>query len=111
MKEDTRVEGPFEFGIKPVQRNSKTDWEEVKQHAQSGDLDKIPADIYVKHYGNLKRIEKDHLKIVDKDGVRGTWIWGETGLGKSRLARVDDDGNPVDVYPKLCNKWWDGYQG
>lgn len=30
MKDDTRVEGPWEFGVKPVQRNSKTDWEEVK---------------------------------------------------------------------------------
>lgn len=30
MKEDTRLEGPFEYGIKPVKRNSKTDWEEVK---------------------------------------------------------------------------------
>ena len=33
MKEDTRLEGPFEFGIKPVKRNSKTDWEEVKKNA------------------------------------------------------------------------------
>jgi hypothetical protein len=27
MKEDTRVAGPWEFGIKPMQRNNKTDWE------------------------------------------------------------------------------------
>lgn len=33
MKEDTRLEGPYEFGVKPVERNSKTDWEEVKQKA------------------------------------------------------------------------------
>jgi len=26
MKEDTRVEGPWEFGTRPVKRNSKTDW-------------------------------------------------------------------------------------
>jgi len=26
LKEDTRVEGPWEFGVKPVKRNSKTDW-------------------------------------------------------------------------------------
>lgn len=30
MKDDTKIEGPWEFGIKPVQRNSKADWEEVK---------------------------------------------------------------------------------
>lgn len=33
MKEDTRLEGPFEHGKKPVQRNNKTDWEEVKEKA------------------------------------------------------------------------------
>jgi len=30
MKEETRIDGPWEFGVKPVQRNNKTDWEEVK---------------------------------------------------------------------------------
>lgn len=27
MKEDTRVEGPWEFGTKPIKRNNKHDWE------------------------------------------------------------------------------------
>jgi hypothetical protein len=54
LKEDTRIEGPWEFGVKPVQRNSKVAWEEVKEHAMLGELDKIPADIFVRHYGNLK---------------------------------------------------------
>ncbi len=26
MKKDTRVDGPWEFGSKPVNRNNKTDW-------------------------------------------------------------------------------------
>lgn len=50
MKEDTRLEGPYEYGMKPVKRNSKKDWEEVKANAINGDLDKVPADIFVKHY-------------------------------------------------------------
>lgn len=29
MKEDTRVDGPWEFGVRPIKRNSKTDWERV----------------------------------------------------------------------------------
>lgn len=33
MKEETRLEGPWEFGTKPLKRNSKTDWEEVKKAA------------------------------------------------------------------------------
>lgn len=50
MKSETRVDGPWEFGEKPVRRNNKTDWEEVKQNAIAGQLDKVPADIFVKNY-------------------------------------------------------------
>jgi len=53
LKEETRVEGPWEFGIKPVKRSSKVDWERVFEEAKKGNLDKIPADIKVKHYSNL----------------------------------------------------------
>lgn len=31
MKEDTRVDGPWEMGTKPLKRNDKKDWEEIKQ--------------------------------------------------------------------------------
>lgn len=50
MKEESRIDGPWEFGIKPVQRNSKEDWDEVKSKAKAGKLDEIPSEIYVKHY-------------------------------------------------------------
>lgn len=60
MKQDTRVEGPFEFGTKPVQRNSKVDWQEQRDFAKAGDLDKIDPKIYITHYTNLRAIAKDH---------------------------------------------------
>ena len=107
MKEDTRVEGPWEFGVKPVQRNSKADWEEIYLKAKRGRIEEIPADIRVRCYSQLKRIEKDHLVIEDSPDVRGVWIYGPSGVGKSWSARRDFPG----AYPKLCNKWWDGYQG
>lgn len=47
------------------------------------------------------------MRPVDKDHLRGIWLHGASGVGKSRLAR---DKFP-NSYPKLCNKWWDGYKG
>lgn len=108
MKEDTRVDGPWEFGSMPINRNSKTDWEKVFSLAKEGDIDSIPADIRVRHYSTLKKISKDHLRVRgEADNLKGEWYCGPSGIGKSRLAR---DMYP-NAYPKLANKWWDGYNG
>ena len=107
QKTESRVEGPWEYGVKPLQRNSKADWEEVYLNAKRGRIEDIPADIRVRCYSQLKKIEKDHLVVKDSNNVRGVWIYGPSGVGKSRSARRDYP----DAYPKLCNKWWDGYQG
>ncbi len=37
--------------------------------------------------------------------VRGIWIYGPPGTGKTHWARNYDS----NFYPKLANKWWDGY--
>ena len=58
MKEDTRVEGPWEYGTKPIQRNSKTDWEEVYTNAKRGRLEDIPADVRVRCYSQLRRLKR-----------------------------------------------------
>lgn len=29
MKEEGRIDGPWQFGVRPVKRNCKTDWERV----------------------------------------------------------------------------------
>lgn len=107
MKEETRVEGPWEYGDKPMDRGSRTDWKSVWENAKKGNIEDIPDDVKVRCYSNLKRIEKDHMEFEDTDDVRGHWIWGPSGVGKSTHARE----HFPRAYPKKCNKWWDGYQG
>lgn len=57
LKLDTRVEGPFEFGIKPkaVDRSAKggqrtkEQWEEVRKVIVSNDRKAVPVDLVIKH--------------------------------------------------------------
>jgi len=108
-KDDTAVEGTrFELGKRAVDRGNPVDWEGVRNDAKRGRLDAIPGDIYVRLYGNLKRIAVDHCEPVAI--VREVVVyWGATGVGKSRRAW---DEATFDAYPKdPRTKFWDGYRG
>lgn len=107
-KEETRVEGTqFELGELPMKRNSKTDWDKVKQSAKRGALDEIPSDVFINHYRTLKLIHKDYMeRPKDQENVCGIWYTGIPGSGKSHMARE----RYQDYYLKPCNKWWDNYQ-
>lgn len=107
MKKETRVDGPIELGIKPVKVFSKVDWEEVWSKAKDGKIEEIPASIRVIHYNKLKQIAKDNIQFKDCEHLRGIWVYGKAGTGKSKWAREQS----TSIYPKLCNKWWDGYKG
>lgn len=108
-KDDTAIEGTrFELGELPKKRNSSKDWDEIWENAKRGRYESIPRDVLIRSYRTIKDIAKDHMTLPQAlDDVCGVWIYGESGVGKSRLAR--------DTYPgaywKPCDKWWDGYQG
>lgn len=107
-KEETRIpDTQFEYGAKPMQRNLERDWDAIRESAISGNLTTIPSDIFVRCYGNLKKIASDHL--VPHYVEREVFVfWGITGTGKSK--RAWDEGGML-AYPKdPCTKWWCGYK-
>lgn len=109
-KEESRIEGPFTFGKIPERNQSakgKIDWTMVRRNAEEFKFDEIDDEAYVKYWGNIKKIAVESLKPKQYDTVRGIWIYGHTGVGKSHYARTNFGD---DVYYKAQNKWWDGYR-
>jgi len=108
QKDDTYIEGTrFSFGEAPLKRNDKTDWDKVKSLAIAGNIDAVPADIFIKHYHTLKKIKLDNMVFEDK--VKNVRIyWGVSGSGKSHRAR--EEAGPGAYIKDPCTKWWDGYR-
>jgi len=105
----------IEYGTRParsvnVGQMNQARWTEVKEAAKRGDMEAIPADIYIRYYGALKAIAKDHMQpVADLDAPCGIWLTGESGVGKSYGVRQKF--GATAVYNKPVNDWWDGYQG
>lgn len=109
-KDETSEGRRWEWGKLPFKRNSKPDWDKIKQAAKEGRLDDdaIPSSVFVCNYASLKKIKMDYMQgeAIQKDV---NVFWGETGVGKSRRAWYEAG---LDAYPKTpTTKFWDGYQG
>jgi hypothetical protein len=108
-KDDTAVEGTrFELGTKKLRKNSKRDWDEIKQLAIEGRMSEIDAGTFVTHYRTLRAIGTDNLVAPALERKVNVY-WGETGTGKSRRAWAEAG---LTAFPKDSrSKFWCGYQG
>jgi len=108
-KDETSVEGTrFEFGTKPFDRSSSSQWESIWDLARTGRILEIDPQIRICHYRTIRSICADYAEPI---GVVRTAIvlWGKTGVGKSRRAWEELG---LDAYPKdPMSKFWCGYNG
>lgn len=86
-------------------------WARNIKMAEEGKLEElkmVDPNAYTRCYGTYQRMCQDAMpEPADLDVLENYWVWGPTGVGKSRAVR---DHFKV-IYNKPRNKWWDGYKG
>jgi len=112
-KEETAVPGTrFSYGEMEPRRGPKresVDWQNIYGLAKSGDFEKIPPAIYIRHKASLNSVYVDHIQVQDRD-VEIICYYGNAGTGKSLRAKYETLG--MSVFKKdPTSKWWDGYKG
>ena len=114
-KEDTRIDGPFEFG-EPRLQGKRMDLEGFKDAVMAG---KRKRDLIDEHAGLFARYPKFYDLLTSMyrpertTDLVVTLHFGETGLGKTRSV-MDEFGNDPSFYRTPLNngqQWYDGYDG
>lgn len=103
---------PFEVGVpgdKP-----KMDYVKLINEFKAGTplrkvVQEYPA-LALRSWNNFQSIRNLFMRPLDcPSGVRGIWIYGKPGLGKSHLAKYLSQ--KYKIYPKNQDKWWNSYDG
>ncbi|AXH73202.1 MAG: putative viral replication protein [Circoviridae sp.] len=104
-------EGKIEEFGRRSQQGKRTDLDTAIEHLREGGIKRVIEETpreYVKFHRGLEALEyRLNNTPYNHDDVRGVWIWGPPGTGKSHDARLFDS----EAFIKPQNKWWDGYNG
>lgn len=98
-----------EIGDAPVQ-GKRTDLQDAVDTLKTHGLKRVAEDhptTFVKFSRGLRDLSLIIEKPYEHTDVRGVWIWGLPGVGKSRMARQ----LLPNAYLKAQSKWFDGYTG
>lgn len=81
---------------------------ELSKSGNFNAMEDLHPDMFWNNYNTMKRVAMDHpAPVRDLEFQDNEWIWGQTGVGKSYMARKENPG----FFLKLHNKWWLGYRG
>lgn len=111
LKQDTRIDGPFEFGDWTCEPGKRTDLLEIKRMVDGG---QDPKAIWDEHFGSMLRYHKSvdvyrGLTVRGRDPGEPPSVWviyGPPGTGKSKLANE----RVPNAYWMSPGEWFDGYQ-
>lgn len=115
-KVDTIVEGSqFSWGTCPkftkknrLNKDAPSSFETTLCACKDNKWEDASAKHQVMYFSSLTKLAAHYAKPFDPQDLRGIWIMGPSGSGKSSVARTLW-GN--EFYLKSQNKWWDGYRG
>lgn len=106
-----KKDGDFwEKGELPKQ-GKRTDLEAVAESVRNGaslqEVAEEHPETYVRYHKGLTALKYQMMKHrTEEPDVY--WLWGTTGVGKTRTA-MDDKNGTISIYMKDETKWWDGY--
>lgn len=110
-KEDSRIEGPWEYGKRPRGQGSRSDLMQVKELLDNNNPMSVIADL---HFGSFIRYNRGFAEYLSLKGCRRQWqtecilLIGPTGGGKTTwLSNMC----PGAYWKQPSTHWWDGYQG
>lgn len=101
----------LELGEEPKGSGHRSDLDQLKEMIIEK---KTPKEIFEEQPGNFIRYNKGISAAMTLYQEKRNWqmdvriYWGKPGTGKTRSVH-DEFGD--DLYVKMNNKWWDGYNG
>lgn len=107
MKEDTRVDGPWEIGAWAGGQGFRTDLEKVIDMVKEGRTRKEVADelpqVYMRYHGGIDKLVSLQQKPRLRENLEVVVYWGVPGSGKSYRAAAEAD---LDCYrwPANCSE-------